>query len=263
MRYALALEYDGSAFYGWQRQRQSPTAQEVLEVALAKVANQPCKTYAAGRTDSGVHACAQIIHFDSDAQRDERSWILGLNTHLPDTASVLWVKPVSDQFHARFSAQSRSYCYRIYNHRVRPSLLRHFCTWSRRPLDAEAMNNAAQYLMGEHDFSSFRASGCQAHSPMRKISQIDVVRKQEWITLHVTANAFLYHMVRNIAGSLMHIGRGEQCEQWMMETLLAKDRKVAGVTAPPNGLFFLSASYPKHFNLPSIETTISSLSGLI
>lgn len=252
MRYALAIEYDGSSFYGWQLQMQSPTVQEVLEQALSKVANQACRVHVAGRTDTGVHACAQIAHFDSDAQRDPRSWVLGLNSNLPSSAAVLWVTPVSDDFHARFSAVSRSYRYRICNRWVRPVLARKHSSWCRRPLDHQAMHQAAQLLLGEHDFSSFRASGCQAKSPVRTISSISVERQGQWVTLDITANAFLYHMVRNIAGSLIEVGQGDHDYQWFEQTLQAKDRTQAGITAPPEGLYFISAHYPEIFGLDEL-----------
>ncbi len=248
-RYALAIEYDGSAFYGWQWQRQSPTVQEVLEQALSKVADHACQVQAAGRTDRGVHARAQIAHFDSTAQRDQRAWLLGLNANLPPAATVLWVKPVSGDFHARFSAISRSYTYRICNRRVRPALERDFSAWCHRPLDTEAMHHAAQSLLGEHDFSSFRGSGCQSRSARRKVLSIAVEREGEWVNIQITANAFLYHMVRNIAGSLLAVGTGEHSHEWLQQTLAARDRTQAGITAPAQGLFFLSAAYPEHFGL--------------
>lgn len=250
MRYALAVEYDGSAFYGWQRQRQSPTVQEVLEQALSTVANHPCQVHAAGRTDTGVHALAQIAHFDSDAGRSEREWVLGLNANLPEACAVLWVQPVMDDFHARFSALARSYRYYICNRRARPAVYRQYSAWCHRPLDAKAMHDAAQILIGEHDFSSFRASGCQSSSPMRNISAIQVRRQGEWVLLDITANAFLYHMVRNIAGSLMDVGKGERDAVWLKSVFAARDRKLAGMTAPAAGLFFVSAHYPGEFGLP-------------
>ncbi len=249
MRYVLAIEYDGSHFYGWQRQRQSPTVQQVLEQALAKVADHPCQTYAAGRTDTGVHALAQIVHFDSDADRSERSWVLGINANLPPAAAVLWVKPVSEDFHARFSAISRGYQYRICNRRVRPALQRNYSAWCHRPLDADSMHSAAQCLTGEHDFSGFRASGCQSKSAQREIELIHVHREQDWVILQIQANAFLYHMVRNIAGSLLEVGRGDRDQAWLLEVLIAKDRTLAGATAPAAGLYFMTAAYPRHFGI--------------
>ncbi len=253
MRYALAIEYDGSSFYGWQRQRQSPTVQEVLENALAHVADHPCQAYAAGRTDTGVHACAQIVHFDSTAQRSERSWVLGINANLPEAAAVSWVKPVPEDFHARFSATSRSYAYRICNRSTRPVLERNYSAWCHRPLNAEKMHDAAQGLLGEHNFSSFRASGCQAKSAVRELQAISVERHSEWVILKLRANAFLYHMVRNMVGSLLRIGKEECDKDWLMQVLMARDRKLAGVTAPAGGLFFLNADYPDHFGIPDVS----------
>lgn len=262
MRYALAIEYDGSNFYGWQRQMQSPTVQESLENALAKVADAPCRVHVAGRTDTGVHACAQIAHFDTTAQRDQRSWVMGLNSNLPDSAAVLWLTQVQDDFHARFSALSRRYQYRIYNRWVRPVLMRKHCAWSYRPLNDQVMHQAAQLLLGEHDFSSFRASGCQAKSPLRTISSISVTRQGEWVTLDITANAFLYHMVRNIAGSLIEVGQGERDVEWFEQVLAARDRTQAGITAAPEGLYFISVQYPQKFGLQKLTEQALKTAGI-
>jgi tRNA pseudouridine38-40 synthase len=251
MRFALGLEYDGGAFLGWQIQRQEPTVQGSVEKALAHVANHEIRVTCCGRTDSGVHALGQVAHFDSDADRSERSWLLGLNSHLPVGVSVLWIRPVGDEFHARFSAFSRSYRYIILNRWIRPALDAKRKSWCRKPLDAERMDNAAQFLVGEHDFTSFRASACQASHPVRNIHQIKVEREGDEIYIEVTANAFLYHMVRNIAGSLMRVGLDEASPEWIGEVLRKQDRKQAAPTASPDGLYFVSARYPENYELPA------------
>ena len=251
MRYALGIEYDGSEFLGWQVQRQEPTVQGVLERAVARVADHEARVTACGRTDTGVHAICQVAHFDSTSSRAERSWVLGLNSHLPRAASVLWLRPVNDDFHARFSAFARSYRYRIANRWIRPALEARYASWYRKPLDAGRMHEAAQCLLGEHDFSSFRASACQARHAVREIHSISVVRDGDDVTLDVTANGFLYHMVRNIAGSLLHVGCGDAPVKWLRDTLEKRDRNQAAPTAAPDGLYFLGARYPDHFDLPT------------
>ncbi len=252
MRYALGIEYDGSGFYGWQTQRQTPTIQQCLEDALGKVADQPVSVVCSGRTDTGVHAVCQVAHFESGAERSERSWILGVNSNLPDAISVLWAKQVDDDFHARFSAFARSYRYRILNRWIRPALEAGRVCWHRKPLDAQRMHRAAQALLGEHDFSAFRSAGCRANHPVREIHGISVCREADLVCLEVTANGFLYHMVRNIAGSLLQIGAGEQPVSWMSELLDGRDRRQAGVTAAPGGLYFLGARYPEEYGIPAV-----------
>lgn len=251
MRLAGGLEYDGSRFQGWQVQASEPTIQSCLERALSSVANHPVSVTASGRTDSGVHALEQVFHFDSEAGRSERSWVLGMNSHLPEGISGLWIRQVDDSFHARFSAFSRRYCYVILNRQVRPALETGRVAWCREPLDAEAMNEAAQILQGEHDFTSFRASGCQARHPVREVREISVRRRGAYLFLDISANAFLYHMVRNIAGSLMMVGRGEEPPQWLDRVLNARDRESAGMTAPAEGLYFVKARYPTQYGLPA------------
>ena len=253
MRYAIGLEYDGSEFIGWQIQRQEPTVQGCVEKALARVADHEARVSCCGRTDSGVHALCQVAHFDSDAERSERSWILGLNSHLPPGVSVLWIRPVDDTFHARFSAFARSYRYRILNRWIRPALEARRMSWCREPLDADRMNEAAQLLLGEHDFTSFRARACQARHAVREIHELTVQREGDEVYIAITANGFLYHMVRNIAGSLMRVGRGEAPVNWVGEVLKARDRDVAAPTAPPEGLYFLAARYPEHLSLIHIS----------
>jgi tRNA pseudouridine38-40 synthase len=251
MRYAIGLEYDGSQFYGWQIQRQEPTVQGCLEQAVAAVANHEARVTCSGRTDTGVHALCQVAHFDSDAHRPERSWILGLNSNLPAGISVLWIREVDDSFHARFSAFARSYRYVILNRWIRPALDAKRMSWCRTPLDADKMNRAARHLLGEHDFTSFRARACQARHAVREIQQIAVERQGNVVTLDVTANGFLYHMVRNIAGSLLQVGSGEQETSWVKEVLGNMDRTLAAPTAPPEGLYFVGARYPDQYGLPT------------
>ncbi|MBU2705275.1 tRNA pseudouridine(38-40) synthase TruA [Zooshikella marina] len=248
-RYAASVEYDGSPFLGWQTQKHGPSVQAAVEVALSKVANHPVSVVCAGRTDTGVHASNQIIHFDSSADRSLRGWVFGANSNLPPQVAVRWVKPVSTEFHARFRADYRRYRYVIYNAPVRPAALAKGVTWNYRPLDAEKMHEAAQCLVGEHDFTSFRAIGCQAKTPCRNISHLTVKRYGELVVIDVQANAFLHHMVRNIAGVLMAIGCGKRPVNWIQEVLAVQDRTQGGVTAPPYGLYFVDVGYPEHFGL--------------
>lgn len=250
MRYALGIEYDGTDFHGWQRLGETPSVQATVESALSFVANHPVEVTCAGRTDSGVHGRCQVVHFDSDAPRDEYSWIMGANSRLPPSISVRWAQPVSDTFHARFSAQARRYRYRIVNRRVRPALMARYVAWERLPLDVEAMHQAAQALLGERDFSAFRSSQCQASHARRELQHIAVTRQDEEVHIDVRANAFLHHMVRNIVGSLLPIGRGEQPVEWLHTLLEGRDRTVAGPTAVAQGLLFIGPLYPAGFALP-------------
>ena len=257
MRVALGVEYDGSHYCGWQRQKHdSQTVQENLEAALSNVANHPVQVICAGRTDTGVHGVGQVVHFDTESERSEKGWIFGCNTNLPDSISVRWAKPVAEDFHARFSAISRAYRYVIYNHPVRPALGMHHLTWNYRPLDIELMQQAANVLVGEHDFSSFQAQGCQAKSPIRTIHHINLYRRGRLIIMDIQANAFLQHMVRNIAGVLMAIGSGKEPLGWMTEVLNHKNRTLGGVTAPPYGLFFMRVGYPDEFGIPIPEPDV-------
>jgi len=251
MRVALGIEYDGTSYNGWQRQKTGSGVQQRVEKALSVVANHPVGVICAGRTDTGVHATGQVVHFDTDSQRSDRGWLLGANTNLPDDVSVTWVAPVSDDFHARFSATSRSYQYKILNRLQRSALHRSRAWWVYEPLDATLMHDAAQQLVGEHDFSAFRAAGCQASTAVRTISQISVSRSGDWLTLDVTANAFLQHMVRNITGTLATVGLGEQEVDWVAEVLESRDRKVGGIAAPPHGLTLVGVGYPESFGLPT------------
>jgi tRNA pseudouridine38-40 synthase len=251
MRYAIGLEYDGSEFLGWQIQRQEPTVQGSLEQAAANVADHKVRVTCCGRTDTGVHALGQVAHFDTDSVRSERSWMLGLNSNLPPGVSVLWIRQVDDSFHARFSAYARSYRYVILNRWIRPALDVKRMSWCRAPLDAVKMHEAAQALLGEHDFTSFRATACQARHAVREIQEVSVGRDGDRVTLEVTANGFLYHMVRNIAGSLIQVGLGEQAVPWVGRVLELRDRARAAPTAPPEGLYFVGARYPEHYELPA------------
>ena len=252
-RVVLGLEYDGSRFFGFQRQRQKPTVQEVLEDAVSRVADERATVHCAGRTDTGVHAICQVVHFDTGTKRSERTWVLGCNSHLPDGASVLWARPAAPGFHARFSARRRTYRYRILNRWTRPGLLAGRVSWERRKLDAESMHEAAQGLVGEHDFSSFRAPGCQAKHAVRLLSSISIERHGDEVVIEVTANAFLYHMVRNIAGTLVEVGVGKRPASWVAEVLAKCRRAAAGVTATPDGLYFVGVDYPDFPDLPTFD----------
>ncbi len=251
MRIALGIEYDGQPFYGFQTQKQEPTVQSCLEQAISQVANHLVKIICAGRTDTGVSATQQIIHFDTKAERTPRQWILGVNSALHQGVSVLWAKTVDDSFHARFSAISRSYEYRILCRSVRPAIGRHQLTWIRPPLDIQKMQEAAKYLLGKHDFSAFRSSKCQAHNPVRTMYEAEVMIENDQIICYFKANAFLHHMIRNIVGTMLKVGKGERPVEWVEEVLINKDRTQAGMTAPPNGLTFTGVSYPPEFGIPA------------
>jgi tRNA pseudouridine38-40 synthase len=250
-RIVLGLEYDGSAFAGWQAQAHAHGVQSAIEQALTMVADHPISVTAAGRTDAGVHAAMQVAHFDSQAIRTERGWVLGANSNLPPEVSVLWAREVPPAFHARYSATARRYIYAIQNRVPRPSLAANRVCWVREPLDHERMQSAAQHLVGEHDFSSFRAAECQARTPMRNVYDISVMRRGELVLLTVTANAFLHHMVRNIAGVLIAVGAGEQRVEWVEEVLAARDRTRGGVTAAAGGLYLTGIRYAPALGLPS------------
>lgn len=250
-RYALGIEYDGSRYHGWQTQQPGvQTVQETLEAALTRVANHPVNVVCAGRTDTGVHATGQVIHFDSAASRDERAWVFGGNSNLPPDIAVRWARVVPDSFHARFAAVSRRYRYVIYNHPVRPALFGRQLTWNYRPLDIAAMQAAAGALIGTHDFSAYRGVQCQAKSPVKTVHRLDLYRREALIVLEIEANAFLMHMVRNIAGVLMAIGAGHQTPDWAREVLEGRDRRLGGVTAPPWGLYLVGVGYPPEFAVP-------------
>jgi tRNA pseudouridine38-40 synthase len=254
MRIALGIEYDGTDFFGWQRLGHGPSVQAEVEAALSFVADHPVEVTCAGRTDAGVHARCQVVHFDTDAMRDERAWVLGATTRMPRVIAALWARTMPDDFHARFSARARRYRYAILNRAIRPALDARFLSWERAPLDADAMHAAAQALVGERDFSSFRAVSCQARHARRNVMRIGVRREGEQVIVEIEANAFLHHMVRNIVGSLLEVGRGERPAEWIAEVLAARDRNVAGVTAAPQGLTFIGPGYPAEWRLPSEVT---------
>lgn len=250
MRIVLGIEYDGSNYHGWQTQAGITTVQETLEEALGAIANEPISVICAGRTDAGVHAFGQVVHFDTEAERSEHAWIFGSNSNLPHDICVRWAKQVPEDFHARFSATARQYRYLIYNHSIRPSLWRQRAVWHPRHLNEKRMQAAAKYLLGEHDFSSFRGIACQSKTPMREIFNITVERNENFIRLEVRANSFLHHMVRNIAGVLMAIGESKREPIWAQEVLQARDRTLAGVTAAPQGLYLMKVEYSEQYQLP-------------
>lgn len=250
VRYALGIEYAGSAYCGWQQQKHCASVQEHLQQAIGFVANHAVELVCAGRTDAGVHAVEQVVHFDSTAERDNRAWILGANTRMPGDIRIKWIQIVDENFHARFSAVARSYRYIIQNSRVPSAIFHDRSSWDYRPLDHDIMQQCAQLLIGEHDFSSFRAAGCQSKTADRNVHSIDVIRQSDLVYLDIKANAFLYHMVRNIAGSLIAVGCGEQTMDWFAEVFAAKNRNLADVTAPAAGLYLLRAYYPEVYNLP-------------
>lgn len=250
MRIALGLEYDGSDFAGWQWQPGRRTVQAELEAALSRVANQPVRLVCAGRTDAGVHATAQVAHFDTEAARNPRGWVMGGNSLLPADIRVLWARPMPEDFHARTSAIARHYRYVMLNRSMASALHRRQLTVVHAPLDIEPMQRAAHHLTGEHDFSSFRAQGCQSRSPNRFMHFIQVRREGERVLIDLCANAFLHHMVRNIAGVLIAVGTGRRPADWALEVLRARDRTLGGVTAPPDGLYFAGIHYPESFGLP-------------
>lgn len=251
-RVAMALSYDGGAFRGWQTQRkpQVDTVQEVVERCLSRIADAPVRVQCAGRTDAGVHASYQVVHFDSPSARDEKAWVMGGNTLLPRGVAIQWAMPVDPGFNARFSATARRYRYLILNTRSRSALLSGGVTWVGSPLDEGRMQEAAQALIGELDFTSYRAAGCQSNTPMRNVHFIEVSRRGDLVIIDIQANAFLHHMVRNIAGVLMEIGSGRRSVPWAGEVLAARDRTVGAATAPPFGLYLVDVLYPAHFSLP-------------
>jgi tRNA pseudouridine38-40 synthase len=251
-RHALIVEYDGSQYQGFQRQASAKrTVQGELEQALSKIAAHPVTLVCAGRTDAGVHATHQVVHFDSMVDRGPKAWVEGTNTKLPDSIRVRWADHVPGEFHARFSALARTYRYFTYIDSIRSAFFPCRATWLRTPLDVEAMQHGAQYLVGEHDFSSFRASQCQAHSPVRCVESIRLSHCGAFIIMEVKANAFLHHMVRNLMGSLYEVGRGARGPEWIAELLRLRDRNAAAPTAPPHGLYFVGVDYPEQFHVPT------------
>lgn len=262
-RFAAGVEYDGSAFCGWQVQAGQRTVEAALLDAVARVADQRTPIVCSGRTDSGVHAVGQIIHFDATARRAPRSWLLGANAYLPADVSLRWVRPVPEHFHARYSALSRTYRYLILNRPTRSALARARATWLHGMLDVPAMQRAAGLLLGEHDFSAFRAAHCQSRSPVRRLDTLDVRRDGDWLIIDATANAFLHHMVRNLVGLLVHIGRGDATPEWASEVLACRDRTRAAATAPPDGLYLHHVRYDAAFALPGPDRSAATASAMI
>ena len=252
MKFALGIEYDGSRFAGWQMQKHGTrTVQECVEIALSSVANQSVQVVCAGRTDTGVHATGQVVHFECDSPRQEKAWVMGVNTQLPDDISSIWAQPVADDFSARFSATARQYRYIILNRQARPAILNKKVTWKHGGFNVDAMHKAAQSLLGEQDFTSFRSSACQADHAMRNVHWVKVSREGDYIYIDIEANAFLHHMVRNIVGSLIMIGQGVEAVSWMSDLMRCKDRNQAGPTAPADGLYMVKVSYPQETGITS------------
>lgn len=250
MRIALGIEYNGTNYYGWQQQDSLLTVQSQVESAISKVADQPIKVVCAGRTDVGVHASGQVVHFDTTAKRQIDAWIFGVNCYLPKDICVKWAVNVDESFHARFSAFARQYNYIIYNQKTRPAISANQVAWHFVPLDVEPMQEAAQYLLGERDFSSFRSSSCQSNSPMRNVHHLNVMRHNDLIIIDIKANAFLQHMVRNIAGLLINIGEGKHAPKWAEEVLVKRDRRLAAHAAAACGLYLTNVYYPSKFQFP-------------
>ena len=249
-RWAAGVEYLGAAYAGFQRQSHAPSVQQELETALARVANAPVSIHAAGRTDAGVHALAQVIHFDSEASRTADNWLMGANTHLPDDIALRWLRPVHEDFHARHSAQARSYRYLIAQGRGRSPLLQGRAAQVQQRLDVDAMRAASRGLLGELDFSAFRAAECQSRTAMRCVQAMQISATQQFVTIDIRANAFLHHMVRNIAGSLILVGRGQRESGWLHQVLVGRERAAAGPTAPACGLYFVAAHYAAEHGVP-------------
>lgn len=260
-RIAVGIEYDGSGFAGWQQQVEAPSIQHEVQQALSRVCNHPVEVIAAGRTDAGVHARGQVAHFDTTAERSERALLLGANTYLPPSVALRWVRQVPEHFHARYSALARTYRYCILNRSGRSALVARRAAFHYRPLAVEPMREAARLLLGYHDFTSLRATECQARSPLRELKALQIVRNGDFVVFEVTANAFLQHMVRNIAGLLMHIGQGEAPPLYAAEVLAARDRRIAPATAPAAGLYFWRVHYPPVFGLPDDSDMMPSPAG--
>jgi len=251
MRVALGVEYDGGPFFGWQSQADGHTVQDALQAALSGIADEHIAIIAAGRTDTGVHALEQVVHFDTNVERPLSAWVRGVNALLPKTIAVLWAHAVPEEFHARFSAQARSYRYLLINRPVRSAVQYGKAGWFHAPLNVELMREAAQYLLGEHDFSAFRAAECQARSPIKNLLQLDIARQDDMIIFDLTAGAFLHHMVRNIIGCLVYVGKGKHPPQWIQQVLQGLDRSLAAPTFAPDGLYLRRITYDAKWGLPS------------
>ena len=251
MRLALGLEYDGAAFRGWQTQPDRQTVQDVVEDALARIAGEPIATICAGRTDTGVHAIDQVVHFDTAVGRPLTAWVRGVNRFLPPAAAVRWAQPVPPEFHARFSAQRRTYAYWIFNAPVRSPLANGRAAWIFRPLEVEHMRQGARHLIGRHDFTSFRSAECQAATPVRNLERLDIDRCGRSIRVTISANAFLHHMVRNLVGALVEVGLARRAPDWIADVLAARDRAQAAPTLTAAGLYLTRVEYDPSFNLPA------------
>lgn len=250
VRIALGIEYDGSRFCGWQTQPSGCAVQDALERALAAIAGEPVATVCAGRTDAGVHALGQVVHFDCAARRPESAWVRGVNALLPEGCAVIWSREVAPEFHARYSARGRCYRYLLLNRAVRPAADRGRVGWYHRPLELEPMRRAAQLLLGEHDFSAFRSAECQARTPVRHLTRLDIARRGDFFVFDFCANAFLHHMVRNIVGSLVRVGSGRERPEWVAEVLAGRERARAAPTFSPDGLYLLRVDYDASWGLP-------------
>jgi tRNA pseudouridine38-40 synthase len=256
MRIALGLEYDGSPFQGWQTQPAGNTVQDALQAALAQIAGEPVAVTCAGRTDRGVHASGQVVHFDSAAERPDSAWVRGVNGFLPESIAVLWARRVPEDFHARYAARSRTYRYVLVSRGVRPALAARYAGWTHAPLDVAAMGDAARHLLGEHDFSAFRSSECQAKTPVRTLHELRVESRGERIDVVLRANAFLHHMVRNIVGTLVHVGKGARAPDWALEVLRSRDRGAAAATFGPQGLYLETVEYGSSWALPRVAPAL-------
>jgi len=250
MRVALGVEYDGRPYSGWQSQPDGKTVQDTLQHALSQICGHQISIIAAGRTDTGVHALEQVVHFDTQIQRPLTAWVRGANSLLPDSIAVLWAHPVPDEFHARFSAHARSYRYLLFNRATRPAIEAGKVGWYHAPLDLAVMQSAAQFLLGEHDFSAFRAAQCQAKSPVKHLHQLEISRRGEMLIFEFGANAFLHHMVRNIVGCMVYIGNGKNPPEWMAQVLASRERGLAAPTFAPDGLYLRKISYEAKWGLP-------------
>lgn len=246
----MGIEYCGSGFEGWQTQRHGRTVQDAMELAVARIAGHPVQLVCAGRTDTGVHAAVQVAHFDSAAQRPLSAWVRGVNSHLPDAVAVSWARVVDEDFHARFSALTRRYRYVLLNRPVRSALLAGRVGWFHAPLDLAAMQAALVHLRGRHDFSSFRAAECQAKSPVRELLVAEIGAQGDWFFFDFEANAFLHHMIRNLVGALLYVGKGAHPPEWMERLREARDRRLAPPTFQPDGLYLAGVTYPDRWSLP-------------
>jgi tRNA pseudouridine38-40 synthase len=262
VRVALGVEYDGAAFCGWQTQPSGCGVQDHLESALAHIADEPVETICAGRTDAGVHALAQVVHFDTAARRPASAWVRGVNTSLPSGLAVVWAREVGDDFHARYSARRRAYRYVLLNHGVRPAAAHGRVGWFHLPIDVESMVEAARLLIGEHDFSAFRSSECQARSPVRTLHAIEIERHGIYVVFDFCANAFLHHMVRNLVGTLIYVGKGKHAPRWVAEVLASRDRSRAAPTFEADGLYLTRVEYDDEWSLPAARTAAEALLSL-